>query len=217
MGTEWNEKWHYVNGYSCRKLCCILPKEMRLSKSEFQCLGVTNVMSTEPTDIRVPFHSSFKSSFLSTKYISLRANLPPRSFSEMAPRYSHMLSKLYINYPQVLKLTHSQSHLLQLKPFTQYQFSIYLVPINCWMARGGVDSKLGQGFYTWPALRESNPRRPWSRVQRLNHLVMRSKTNFLTVHSSTISACKWPDSTHSVWAITGRLHKQYKLIIMSVL
>ena len=32
-----------MNGYSCRKFSCILPREMRLWKSEFHCLGVINV------------------------------------------------------------------------------------------------------------------------------------------------------------------------------
>ena len=27
-----------------------------------------------------------------------------------------------------------------------------------WIVRGGADLKFDQGFYTWPALRESNPR-----------------------------------------------------------
>ena len=43
--------------------------------------------------------------------------------------------------------------------------AIHTVPISippgthyCWVDRDGVDSKLAQGFYTCPVLRESNPR-----------------------------------------------------------
>ena len=66
-----------------------------------------------------------------------------------------MLIGLYINFPQVQKLTRSQSrllpgenaaHFLQLKPFTQYQ--IFVPPGTHFLGVdiGGVDSKLTQGF-----------------------------------------------------------------------
>ena len=29
MGTSLNESWYCVNGFSCSKWCCILPREMR--------------------------------------------------------------------------------------------------------------------------------------------------------------------------------------------
>ena len=43
MGTRWNENCYSVNGYSCRKLRCIHPREIKLWKSEFQYLRVHNV------------------------------------------------------------------------------------------------------------------------------------------------------------------------------
>ena len=44
MGTRWNENLYCVNGYSCRKLRCVVPREMRLWTREFQYLGVINVI-----------------------------------------------------------------------------------------------------------------------------------------------------------------------------
>ena len=57
---------------------------------------------------------------------------------EMAPRYPLSSADIYINYPQVLELTLSQSHLtgknaahfLQLKPFTQNIFLFHLTLIT---------------------------------------------------------------------------------------
>ena len=49
MGTKWNENCYYMNGYSCRKLRCFLPREMRLCKNEFRNLRVIDVKSAEPT------------------------------------------------------------------------------------------------------------------------------------------------------------------------
>ena len=65
-------------------------------------------------------------------------------------------SRLYINYPKVLELTLSQSHL---PGETAAQFSaalanhtvlIFVPPGThyCWVDRGVVDSNLAQGFYT---------------------------------------------------------------------
>ena len=42
-------------------------------------------------EIRVPFHLSFRSSFLSTMYTSLGANSPPNSFNEMAPSANEII------------------------------------------------------------------------------------------------------------------------------
>ena len=61
--------------------------------------------------------------------------------------------RTYINYPQVLELTLSQSHLprenavhfLQLNPLTQSYFLFHLVPITTGWTEA-VDSKLAQGF-----------------------------------------------------------------------
>ena len=69
----------------------------------------------------------------------------------------------YINYPQVLELLHSQSHLTVKNAaiFCNWSYS-YRTNFRStwyhWVARGGVDSKLAQCFYTLPALRESNTR-----------------------------------------------------------
>ena len=76
----------------------------------------------------------------------------------------YRFSRRYINCQQILELTRLQYHL---PGVTAAQFyaavAIHVVPIvvppgthYCWVDRGGVDSKLAQGFYTWPALRESN-------------------------------------------------------------
>ena len=83
-----------------------------------------------------------------------------------SPNIPSRFCGLYINYPHILELTLSQSHLpgenaalfLQLKPFTQYQFLIPPGTNYCWVDRLDVGSKLAQSFYTGPALQESNPR-----------------------------------------------------------
>jgi hypothetical protein len=42
------------------------------------------------------------------------------------------------------------THLLQLKPFTEYQIFIPPGTQCCFVARGNVESNLAQGCYTWP-------------------------------------------------------------------
>ena len=71
--------------------------------------------------------------------------------------YVHRFSRLYINLTQVLELTLSQSNFADV--------AIHIVPIfvqpgshYCWVDRGGINSKLVQGFYTWPSLLELNTR-----------------------------------------------------------
>ena len=91
-------------------------------------------------------------------------------------RYPNRFSGLYINYPQLLKFHLS----VYLSSENAAQFSaavaILSVPIFIppgthywWVDRGGVDLKLAQGFNTWPALWELNPRPLDLRVQCLNH------------------------------------------------
>ena len=65
--------------------------------------------------------------------------------------------------------------------------AIYAVPIFvppgthcCWIYRGGVDSKLARGFYTWPGI---EPQTPWSRVQRHNHSATRSTITARLMHN----------------------------------
>ena len=66
-------------------------------------------------------------------------------------RYSWKLSGFPIKYPQILELTHSQSHL----PAAQFSGAeaIHTVRLfvqpgthDCWVSRGGMNSKLDEGF-----------------------------------------------------------------------
>ena len=63
---------------------------------------------------------------------------------------------LYINYPNVLELIFSQSHLsgenaTQFSVVVAIHIVLIFIPPGthcCWVDRGDVDSKLAQGFYT---------------------------------------------------------------------
>ena len=63
-------------------------------------------------------------------------------FTEITPRYWNSHSH------RLLSLGRMSSHFLQLKSFTKYQVLVLLGTHYCWVARGGVDSKLVQRFYT---------------------------------------------------------------------
>ena len=71
-------------------------------------------------------------------------------------RYPHTFSRLYINYPQVLELTFSQSHLPGenaaqfAAAVANHTAPLFIPPGNhcCWVDRGDMDSKIAQGFYT---------------------------------------------------------------------
>ena len=71
-------------------------------------------------------------------------------------------SGLYI-YPLVLELALSRSNLGEKEAEFSAAAAIHAIAIfvppgthYCWVDRGSVVSKLAQGVYTWPVLRESN-------------------------------------------------------------
>ena len=78
-------------------------------------------------------------------------------------RYPHKFSRLYITYPKalILNLSVPREYAVQLSAAEAIHTVPIFVPPSthcCWVDWGGVDSKLAQGFFTWPTLWESNPR-----------------------------------------------------------
>ena len=53
MGTRWNEKLVMCEWLQLQNICCILPRGMRLWKTEFQYLGVIDSKSDQPSEISV--------------------------------------------------------------------------------------------------------------------------------------------------------------------
>ena len=74
-----------------------------------------------------------------------------KDFSLITPRYWNSLTQSHLP-------VENKAIFLRLKPFTHYLF--FVLPGNhyCWFYRGGDGWKLVQGYYTWPALWEANPR-----------------------------------------------------------
>ena len=99
----------------------------------------------------------------------------------------------------VISLGRMQPCSIQWQYLSQHSFPVPPSTHYCWVARGGVDSKLTQGFYTWPVLQESNPRP----LDLRSYTVTTRPWASLTVSISTKRLCLFLDESGS----TDRSHK----------
>ena len=148
----------------------------------------------------------FKSSFLSTKYTSLGANLPSNSFSETAPRYPRKFSRLDVIYPQVLECTLSQSNFPGMNEwmndwcFRQRFCSVRL----CW-AR----DNLGEcEEFCYESCQESNAL-PLCYGCPLSHLPWRECSTFSVAEDNHTLAIFVLPGTHYYWVTRGGVDSKH--------